>query len=187
MTTLKEAMVEAGKKHYWGILLVQRECLKKCLQEMFERFNELKVLEVGAYKCMLVGWLEENFPRDKYKWDYVGIDIIDLPDRRKDVKFYVMSATHMEFPANTFHVVLYIETLEHIVDYVQALRETYRVLVPNGMVWIQSVICYDKCAIHDETHYHVLHPVTLKRLLEFIGFRDVKYVEGGNFAIWGYK
>jgi len=98
-----------------------------------------------------------------------------------------MNAEALEFPANSFDVVIMVEVLEHVVDYVRALREVYRVLKPGGAVWIQSVTCSDPTALSDETHFHVLHPKTLKRLLEWIGFRGVGYVEGGNFAIWGFK
>lgn len=80
-----------------------------------------------------------------------------------------------------------VEVLEHVIDYVKALREIHRVLKPGGALFIQSVIATSPSALADETHFHVLHPATLKRLLEWLGFRNVEYVEDGNFAIWGYK
>ncbi|MCD6341039.1 MAG: methyltransferase domain-containing protein [Desulfurococcales archaeon] len=189
--SLKEMSLEEGKKNAWGILLIRREELKRFLSELFGRHKHLEILEIGCYKGFLVGWLRENFPKSKYSWNYYGVDIVELPDRRKDYPHYVMNAEALEFPSNSFDVVIAIEVIEHVVDYVRALREIYRVLRPGGGVFIQSVTCCDPCAIADTTHFHVLHPVTLKRLLEWLGFRDVQYVGGedgkGNFAIWGYK
>ncbi|MCD6399309.1 class I SAM-dependent methyltransferase [candidate division WOR-3 bacterium] len=184
---LKELSVEEGKKNYWGLLLIQRELLKELLSRQFELKEHLDILEVGCYKGMLVGWLHENFPKEKFSWDYVGIDIIEPPDRRKDYPHYVMNAEVLEFNPNSFDAVIMIEVLEHIVDYVRALREVYRVLRPNGLIFIQSVICTDKCALADQTHFHVLHPKTLERLMKFLGFKNIEYIESCNFAIYGYK
>lgn len=185
--SLKEKVVEEGKKNAWGLLLVRREELRKFLQDLFGRHGHLDILEVGCYKGFLVGWLHDNFPKSRYSWNYWGVDIIEPPDRRKDYPHLIMNAEALEFPANRFHAVIMIEVLEHIIDYVRALREVYRVLKPGGGVFIQSVICSDPCALADETHFHVLHPKTLKRLMAWLGFKGIEYVEGGNFALWAYK
>ena len=187
MMELKELMMREGPRNYWGFLLVRREELKQLLLRLFSERGHLDILEIGCYKGFLVGWLSENFPKPQYSWSYWGVDIIEPPDRRRDYPHYIMNAEALEFPPNRFDVVLMIETLEHIVDYVRALRECYRVLKPGGALFIQSVVCTDPCALSDESHFHVLHPKTLKRLMEWIGFRGVEYVEGDNFAVWGFK
>lgn len=187
MASLKKLVVDEGKRNYWGLLLIKRKEFKEFLELMFKKKPHLDILEIGCWKGMLVGWLHENFPKSKYSWDYWGIDIVEPPDRRKDYPHLIMNAEALEFPANSFDVVIMIEVLEHIVDYVRAIREVYRVLRHGGGVFIQSVICYDKCALSDRTHFHVLHPVTLSRLLKHLGFKDIEYIEDGNFAIWAYK
>ncbi|MHC1594324.1 MAG: class I SAM-dependent methyltransferase [Methanotrichaceae archaeon] len=183
----KDRMMEEGSKHCWGFLLIRREELKQLLQRMFEKRGHLEILEIGCYKGMLVGWLLENFPRDRYSWSYVGVDIVEPPDRRKDYPHFVMNGEALEFEANRFDVVIMIETLEHIVDYVKALQEAYRVLKPGGCIFIQSVVCDDPTAISDPTHFHVLHPKTLSNLLRWLGYVDVQYSEGGNFVVTGCK
>lgn len=175
---------EEGEKYAWGFMLIQRQHFNNFVKALIERHGKIRLLEVGAWKCMLYGYIKENFGDQV---DYTGVDIVDLPDRNKECNFHVMSGDSLLFSSCSFHGVVFIETLEHIPDYVKALREAYRVLVYDGGVFIQSVICTDHNALLDRTHYHVLHPVTLKRLLEWTGFRDVDFVEGGNFAIWGYK
>jgi len=175
---------EEGERYGWGFILIHKDRLKEFLNELLTQKSKLKLLDVGAWKCMLKGWLDSEFPN---RIEYVGIDVIDLEDRRKDVEFYVMSGDSLLFPSNTFDVVVYIETLEHIPNYVEALKEAYRILKPNGGLFIQSVICYDKNALLDRTHLHVLHPVTLKRLLEWIGFTNIEYIEDNNFVVTARK
>jgi len=185
--TIKQLALEEGERNAWGILLVKQDTLRRLIQRLYEDHEHLDILEIGCYKGMLVGWLKHYFPEEHYSWSYVGVDIVEPIDRRKDYPHYIMNAEALEFPSNSFDLVVMIEVLEHIVDYVKALYEVYRVLRFNGALFIQSVICYDKCALSDKTHFHVLHPVTLKRLLEHIGFRGVEYEEGGNFTVIGYK
>jgi len=185
--SLKDLMQEESKKHYWGLLLIYRDQLRKFLSNLFTRFKHIDILEIGCFKGFLVGWLLENFPRPEFSWSYWGVDIIEPSDRRRDYTHLVMNAEALEFPANRFHAVIMIETLEHIVDYVRALREVYRVLRHGGGVFIQSVMCTDKLATWDRSHYHVLHPVTLSRLMEFLGFRDIEWGGDGNFWLCAYK
>jgi len=185
--TIKEQSFEEGKKYGWGLILLHPDELKKFLTFLFEKNGHIRILEIGCYKGMLVGWLHQNFPKSKYSWDYYGVDIIEPPDRRKDYPHYIMNAQALEFPANSFDAVIMLEVLEHIPDYVLGLREVHRVLKHGGGVFIQSVVCNDPNALADKTHFHVLHPETLKRLMEFLGFGDCHVKEGGNFAIWCFK
>jgi len=187
LPNLKEQVVEEASKNYWSFLLTRKEELKHFLNRLFMQKTHLDLLEVGCYKGMLKGWLEENFPPDNFSWSYVGVDLIEPEDRSKDYKHYIMNAECLEFPAESFDAVIMIELVEHVVDYVKALQEAYRVLRRRGGLFIQSVICYDKCALADKTHFHVLHPETLARLLRWIGFKHIEYKEGDNFAIWGFK
>ena len=184
MKTAKDMSLESGQKYGWGLILLYPNELKQFLKQIHDELGRIDILEVGCYKGFLVGWLHENFPRPPYRWNYIGVDIVEPPDRRKDYPHYIMNAEALEFPAHSFDVVIMIETLEHVPDYVRALREAYRVLRPRGGIFIQSVMCTDPNALKDEQHFHVLHPVTLKRLLEWLGFTDCRYVHDGNFAIW---
>ncbi|MEO2151351.1 MAG: methyltransferase domain-containing protein [Thermococcus sp.] len=187
MTTFKDISMQEGARHSWGILLMKPELLKNFLEGLFRVKKHLDIIEVGCYKGMLVGWLHQNFPRPPFSWNYVGVDIIEPPDRRRDYPHYIMNAEALEFPANSFDVYIAIEVIEHIPDYTRALREAYRVLRPGGGFFMQSVMCSNPSALADRTHFHVLHPETFRRLMEFIGFRDVKCVEGPSFTCWGYK
>ena len=172
-----------AERYGWGILLIAKEEFKIFLDTLTKRFGKIRLLDVGAWKCYLYSWLKQN----GYDVNYVGIDIIEPQGRIQEAEFYIMSPNALLFNSASFHAVVMIETLEHILDYVGALRECYRVLVRQGGIFIQSTICTDECATKDETHLHVLHPVTLRRLLARIGFREIQSTFNGNFAVWGFK
>ncbi len=185
--SLKHISTEEAGKYGWGLILVRRSELYRLLQQLLQRKPSADILEVGAYKCMLYHWLDQNFPRRTYGWRYVGVDILGPFPEWEGKECYVMNAEALEFPAESFDAVLMIEVLEHIPDYTRALREAYRVLRPGGLIFIQSVICSDPNALADRTHFHVLHPETLKRLLAWLGFKRADAVEEANFAVWAYK
>jgi len=176
---------EEARKYNWGFILIRKNEFHWFINYLLEKFKKIRVLEIGAWRCFMRAYLHDNFGRDRI--EYVGIDVVDPEiqglERDKDAKFYVMNPESMFFPSETFHGVLIIETLERTINYVQVLREVYRVLIPGGGVFIQS----QTCNTQDETHYHVLHAVTLSRLLKYLGFKDVGYVDMPNFAVWGFK
>jgi len=174
---------EEGQKYGWGFMLIRKKEFEEFMGMLLKRFDKVRLLDVGAWKCFLYDYLKKCFVRV----EYVGIDVVDLPDRVKEAEFYVMSPTYLLFPSNSFEAVVMLETLEHIIDYPLALREVYRVLKSGGGAFIQSVICYDNCALLDETHVHVLHPKTLGRLLRHIGFKEVKEFEGSTFCVYAFK
>lgn len=180
-----DKIFEEAKKYNWGFILIRKSEFHWFINHLLEKFGKIRVLEVGAWRCFMRAYLHDNFGRDKV--EYVGIDVVDPEvgglSRDKDAIFYVMNPESMLFPSETFHAVIIIETLEHSINYVQVLREAYRVLMHGGGIFIQS----QTCNVQDETHYHVLHAVTLSRLLRHIGFRDVGHVDLPNFAVWGFK
>jgi len=183
MTEYERILHEEGGKYGWGLILIYPDLLQQVLTELKKRVERPKILDVGAWKCMLRKWLLENVG----DVDYVGVDVIELSDRDKDAEFKVMSPVNLLFPPESFDVVIMLEVLEHIQDYTLALREAYRVLGPKGLLFIQSVKCTDPNALYDRTHFHVLHPVTLSRLLSWIGFKNIAIKDGSNFVVIAFK
>ena len=184
---LKSISFESAQKYGWGLILLHPDTLRQFLKGLFEKKGHLDILEIGCWKGQLVGWLHQNFPKGKYSWNYWGVDIVEPPDRRKDYPHLIMNAEALEFPAENFDVVIMLEVLEHVVEYPKALREVFRVLRPGGGVYIETVMCSDPNALLDEQHFHVLHPVTLTRLMKWLGFKDCQYRTNGVFSLWCYK
>ena len=187
MSTLKHVSVEEGQKYGWGLILIRRSELYKLLQKLFNKNKNARILDIGAYKCMLYHWIDQEFPRQKHGWSYVGIDILGPFPEWEGKECYVMNAQALEFSAESFDAVIMVESLEHIPDYTMALREAYRVLRSGGFIFVQSTRCDTPNAIADRTHFHVLHPVTLSRLLELLGFKDIGYTDDTTLAVWGWK
>lgn len=181
---LLEQLKSEGAKYGWGLILIRREELIQLLGKLVSKFGRVRVLDVGCYGCLLRGFLEGVFGD---RVEYVGVDVVDKRDFCVEGGFYLMSGESLLFPPSTFHAVLFIESLEHIPNYVLALREAYRVLKPGGAVFIQAVRVDQPNATVDETHYHVLHPKTLARLLKYLGFENVEYTDKETFAVWGFK
>ena len=179
-----EELKAEGKKYGWGIILIREAELKQVVQELLSKFPKVKVLDVGSWVCYLGGWFKHNFGE---RVEYVGIDVVDVEGRLKEFEFYIMSGESLLFPPNSFELVTFIESLEHIPNYVLALKEAFRVLKPGGAVFIQSIRSDRPNAVVAKTHFHVLHPVTLARLLRWLGFNPVHEVNKENFAVVGFK
>lgn len=158
---LKETLHRMSRKHGWGCILVTPEQFKNFLLQ----YKPRKHLDVGCHNMLLEGFIRKHVAN----CEYVGLDIV-IYKRKIHV---IASGCRLPFRDKSIDTISFIETLEHIPNYVRALREAKR--VARKAVFIQSVVCNDPCALADETHYHVLHPRTLARLMSFIGFKNIKY------------
>jgi len=176
-----------AEKYGWGLILIHKDVLKEVIEKKLKEQGKIRILDVGSWNCLLWNWIKSNFSKYIPYIKYIGVDVLKPPNLVEDAEFHVMSPTYLMFPSNYFDIVTMIEVLEHIFDYTLALREAYRVLKHNGILFIQSVICYDHNALLDETHYHVLHPATLERLLNHLGFEVLEIISGGNFVVVAKK
>lgn len=92
-----------------------------------------------------------------------------------------MDATKMRFPNNYFSSIVSIENIEHVEDYIRYIKEIYRVLKPNGRLFITTprvnrmenlILKLKGCKIpQNPYHKHEFKVKELKNLLEKYGFR----------------
>jgi SAM-dependent methyltransferase len=111
--------------------------------------------------------------RGEAKWDYGGLDAVgDL--------------LRMPFRDGAFDAVLSTETLEHLTDPADFLRETARVLRPGGRLWLTAPLQFRE---HQEPHdyfRYTRHGVRL--LLDRAGLAaEAVEPEGGYFRFLGDK
>jgi len=65
----------------------------------------------------------------------VDIDEEKIAEASRDLpNLVVASVEHLPFPTNSFDVILSHETIEHVHDDAQAIREAYRVVRPGGRI-----------------------------------------------------
>jgi ubiquinone/menaquinone biosynthesis C-methylase UbiE len=99
----------------------------------------------------------------------------------KNVEYEVGDGVRIPLPDNEVDVVVTFETIEHIPDYKQFLREVERVLKPDGLAIISTP---NDLEFAEGNHFHV-HEFKEKELLSVIG-KHFKNVKPYYQATWKY-
>lgn len=168
-------------RHGWGLILIARQQL----YNIIIRKKPRTLLDIGCHNRLLEKTVKEWAKMNNFVVYTVGLDIVKY-EKKPEV---LASGDILPFRDSCFEFVTIIEALEHIPDYVCCLKECYRVLKENGGLFIQSISCISEDSYKgDETHFHVLHPETLSRLLNFLKFKVKEWgFIGTNFYIYAEK
>lgn len=153
-------------------------------------------LDVGCASGYMVSQIANIFPKTKY----FGIDIYDKAiDYAKktypQINFKVATADKLPFKENTFDIILFYETIEHVENPEKCLKEIRRVLRKDGtliltmdsgsllfrLVWI--VWENSKGKIWQGAHLHPFHHTQLEQLIQSSGFKIRKKI----FSFFGMK
>lgn len=138
-----------------------------------------RVLDAGAgespYRALFshVRYVALDDRRGDGEWDYRGLDVVgDL--------------LRAPFRDGAFDAVFCTETLEHLTDPQDFVREVARVLRPGGRLHLSAPLQFRE---HQEPHdYYRFTRHALRLLLERAGLRPVRIEpEGGYFAYIGDK
>lgn len=100
----------------------------------YEKDDELPIY-INEQKTPLFKYFSERLPNlmgSEYLGDKVALGAFDSDGLRNE------DATQLTFEDNSFGNVMSFEVLEHIPDYMAALRETYRVLRPGGRFYFTA-------------------------------------------------
>ncbi len=114
--------------------------------KMFENYYDkgeiknLTLLDVGSSTGII-----DNFLADKFN-KVTGIDIDEKAIqfaskkfKKKNLKFKIGDAMKLEFPDNSFDVVICTQIYEHVPDPKRLFAEIYRVLKPNGVCFLAAI------------------------------------------------
>jgi len=168
---LKQILYEESKKHGWGLILIARQQLNRIILEKARGKKIFKLLDIGCHNRLLEKTVEEWLREVKVKLYGIGLDIVVYKVKPE----VIASGDLLPFRYGSFDFITIIETLEHIPDYVCCLKQCFRILKQSGGIFIQSVSCLSPHSYSgDPTHLHVLHPDTLERLMQYIGYRVVE-------------
>jgi len=134
------------------------------------------ILDIGCATGALIASLRDN------GWRVTGVEISPSADyakneRKLDVSNIPLEENH--FPSGSFDIILASHLIEHLNDPKTFLEETYRILKPNGIIFIttpdisgfQSRLFGSRwrSAIFD--HLYLFSRRTLKKMLKTAGFR----------------
>lgn len=146
------------------------------------KFNNC--LDVGCASGYMISQIAKIFPNAKY----IGVDIYDkaIEYAKKaypNINFKVASADRLPFEDNTFDVILFYETIEHVENPQECLKEIRRVLKKDGtliltmdsgsllfkLVWF--VWENTKGKVWQGAHLHPFHHTALEQLIQSSGFK----------------
>lgn len=153
-------------------------------KRILSQFKFNNCLDVGCASGYMVSQIANIFPTAKY----YGIDIYDkaIEYAKKaypNIEFKVASADRLPFKDNTFDVVLFYETIEHVENPKDCLIEIKRVLEKDGtiiltmdsgsllfrLVWF--IWEKTKGKIWQGAHLHPFHHSELEQLIQSSGFK----------------
>lgn len=153
-------------------------------KKILSKLDFKNCLDVGCASGYMISEISKNFPDAKY----YGIDIYDkaIEYAKKiypGINFKVASADKLPFKANTFDVILFYETIEHVENPKDCLLEIKRVLKKEGtliltmdsgsllfrLVWF--IWENTKGKIWQGAHLHPFHHTELEQLIQSSGFK----------------
>lgn len=152
-----------------------------------ENVMQMSALDVGSSTGFIDNCLSRTFAR------MTGIDIdkkaIDHANKEfsnERLHFFVGDAMSLDFPENSFDVVICSQIYEHVPDASQMMDQIYRVLKPEGVCYFAAG---NRLSI-EEHHYQLPFLSVIPRPLGHLYLRLAgkgKYYYEKHFSYWGLK
>lgn len=140
-----------------------------------------RILDIG---CGAGLFLDIAKRRD---WETYGLDPsswVKEVAKKKGFKSYIGYIQALNIPSNYFDVVFSSATLEHLSDPLGDLKEMYRILKQNGLFFATSIPNFNAITIKlglpdfransPPEHLNYFTPITLKKILRLVGFREIR-------------
>jgi len=117
--------------------------------------TSVKIMEIDKDKKVLdVGCGNRKVP------GAIGIDIANIPG--VDIVQDLNELPWGDFNNETFDIIFMNDILEHLNDPIEVLKESHRLLKPNGKLYIRIVYWNHKYSYSDPTHKHAFSEITFK-------------------------
>lgn len=141
------------------------------------------LLEVGCAAGFFLKIAEED------GWQTRGVEImapaVEYARTRLNLDVLQGTLDSASFADASFDVVVMIETIEHLLDPASELREAYRILRPDGAIWVATpnlnsvmlrVFGTDWSVLSPSEHLFYFTEKTLAQMLKQVGFRTVQFI-----------
>lgn len=153
-------------------------------KKLLSQIKFANCLDVGCASGYMISEVSKTFP----KAEYFGIDIYDkaIEYAKKiypHIEFKVASASKLPFRDNSFDLILFYETIEHVQNPKECLSEIKRVLKRDGTLiltmdsgsWLFRLVWFiwenSKGNIWKGAHLHPFHHRELEQLIKDAGFK----------------
>lgn len=165
-------MTRKDEKGFRLRALMQRHFIEQATG--ITRWSGKRVLDIGCHAASLLSTFKERGaavtgvdpnPRSEYAKEWYGISVIRQMFRPG------------MFASDSFDLILHSHVLEHLIDPAAQLREFYRLLAPNGFVFIE-VPNETESKIRQaqvKPHLYFFTPETLSKLAVSAGFEVVLF------------
>lgn len=190
--------IEEVHKHFEERLALYRDRgldFNKYRKFLLDRASSLEgnILELGTG----TGYTTVTLAREGYKFTSIDTDKEALKTTAarlaynkvlRNVKFYVMDATRLEFDDDSFQSIIAINLLHHVSDIEKLLSEADRVLCAKGKIIISDFNeegrkIVDK--VHSEEGRSHDHPIAdQEKIRSFFGEKGYKIEEFDNSGHW---
>ncbi len=163
--------VESGREAYWRLSISYRRALLNSLLRGLQPYVRGVVLDVGGEKHSTV-----LHPLDHRKtverWLYLNVGAATFPDILAD-------GAGLPLVDASVDTILCLETLEHVRDPIQVVREVARVLRPGGTLILSLPFLY---RIHSAPHdYWRFTSHQVERMIREAGIQTVRINQLGRF------
>ncbi len=140
------------EKEHW-LMLIRRKIITDNLTKFIaKRNNTTKILDFGCGSGIFVGELRAQ-GYDSYGLD-VSKEAINFGQSMGVNNLSVIDSDKINFPNNTFEIVLAMDVLEHLEKPEWAISELYRVLSPGGIAIITVPAYMFLWGVQDDTSHH---------------------------------
>lgn len=152
-----------------------RASIKTAITENLDKFSG-KLLDIGCGKMPYKKYILENAEIS----NYTGLDIEDaLVYDAKIQADFLWNGITMPFNDNSFECAIGTEVLEHCHEPKIILKETYRVLKPNGIFFFTVPFLWN---LHETPHdYYRYTPYALEKHLKNCGFMEINIQATGGW------
>ena len=162
------------ENHWWAKGM--RDAMDALLEKPLGDAAKLRVLDIGCGTGYLMNYMQDNYSIDR---EVVGLDVsehaLEFCRQRGHDKLILGSATDVPIPANSFDMIICIDTIQHLAGAgadMEALEGFARMLHRGGLLYLRTNSKLGRLELKgvDANQYRRYDVETVTKMLEKVGF-----------------